>query len=137
MSKLGFGIITWFELGCIFRRLMTAQLWSSVLTISLVCNISTNRCNLNWRRVCILEWVTDDVVVFLLILLCSECKSSSVGEFDQCILMHILPYLNLSISMILFIYFYILYFFSNLVYFCFNLIFVLYFQHLQLSWKHS
>ena len=57
MSKLGLGIISWFRLVCIGGRLMTTQLRICVLTISLVCKISTYRCNLNRRRVCSLEWV--------------------------------------------------------------------------------
>ena len=131
-SKLGFGIISWFELVCIGRRLMTTQLRICVLMISLVCKISTYRCNLNRRRVCSLGWVSENAVVFheSWFLFCSECKSSSVGEFDQWILMHILLCLYLVISILCFVYFTILLCFYNLVYFCLYLIFVFYFSAL-------
>ena len=130
MSKLGLGIISWFGLVCIGGRLMTAQLRICVLTISLVCKISTYRCNLNRRRVCSLEWVSECYCFsWVLILFCSECKSSSVGEFDLCILMHIPLCLYLGISMVCFVYFSILWCFYNLVYFCLYLIFVFYFQY--------
>ena len=44
----------------------------------------------------------------LILNFAQECKSSSVGEFDQCILMHILLLLYLGISLVCFIIFTIL-----------------------------
>lgn len=133
MSKSGLCIITWLRLVCIWGRLMIAQLRINVLTISLECKVSTYRCYLNRRRVCSLEWVSKCCgVSWVLILFCSECKSSSVGEFDQCILMHILLCLYLGISTLCFIYFSILLCFRIPLYFFFYLIFVFYFQHKQL-----